>query len=81
MTLPVSLLTGHFRRLPFPPDLSLPVCKMTTGPLRPCPGLRFVYLKQPHEAGPYLILYTDVPTGPCPQLPKPELRGCLATEA
>ena len=36
------------------PGFSLSICKMATGLPQSCPGLRFVYLKRPHWAGPYL---------------------------
>ena len=44
------------------PGFSLSICKMATGLPQSCPGLRFVYLKRPHWAGPYLLLLTDTLT-------------------
>lgn len=44
------------------PGFSLSICKMATGLPQFCPGLRFVYLKRPHWAGPYLLLLTDTLT-------------------
>lgn len=55
-----SLLTsGNSLSLP---GFSLSICRTATGLPRPCPCLRFVYLKRPHWAGPYLLLLTDART-------------------